>query len=312
MNTTDSWIQAQRLSGLRRFAISITVFNLLGHTVLGFEQSWAQLLVALATAYLCESAAEWMDASASMRRPRFLGSWRATVDFLLPAHITGMAVSMLLYSGDALAPIVLAAAVAIASKATLRVNVEGRVRHFLNPSNFGITFVLLLFPWVGIAPPYHFTENLRGSGSWILPAIICFSGTFINYRFTRRIPLILSWWSGFVAQAAIRSIVFGTPLIAALNPMTGVTFILFSFYMITDPATTPFHTRGQIFFGLSVAAAYGILMYLHVAFGLFFSLTAVSSCYGLAQYYANLSRATYPAKIPVRAAATNASLQKSA
>jgi hypothetical protein len=31
-----------RLGGLRRFAIAITVFNILGHTVFGFEQAWIQ------------------------------------------------------------------------------------------------------------------------------------------------------------------------------------------------------------------------------------------------------------------------------
>ncbi len=34
-----------RLGGLRRFAIAISVFNILGHTVFGFEQAWIQPLV---------------------------------------------------------------------------------------------------------------------------------------------------------------------------------------------------------------------------------------------------------------------------
>ena len=34
------------------------------------------------------------------------------------------------------------------------------MRHFMNPSNFGITVTLLAFSWVNIAPPYHFTENV--------------------------------------------------------------------------------------------------------------------------------------------------------
>ena len=163
----DAWIQAKRIGGLRRFGLAITVFNLLGHTVFGFEQSWAQPMVALATTYSCELFCEWLDAVNEKRRSRFLGSVRTFVDFILPAHITGLAVAMLLYSSDHLAPIVLAAAVAIASKNTLRLTVNGRARHFLNPSNFGITVTLLLFPWVGIAPPYHFTENLSGAGSWV-------------------------------------------------------------------------------------------------------------------------------------------------
>jgi len=302
-NNLDAWIQARRISGLRRFALAITAFNILGHTVFGFEQSWAQPLVSLATAYACELFCEWMEARAEGRRPRFLESWRAFVDFLLPAHITGLAVAMLLYSSDQLLPIVLASAIAIASKNTLRLKVDGRVRHFLNPSNFGITITLLLFPWVGIAPPYHFTENLGGAGYWILPAIICVSGTMINYRFTGRIPVIAGWWGGFVTQAALRSLVFGTPWIAALNPMTGVAFVLFSFYMVTDPATTPFDKKSQFFFGLSVAAVYGLLVCMHVVFGLFFALTAVSGLRGLAIYVGGLSRAVYPARIPAHAAA---------
>jgi enediyne biosynthesis protein E5 len=302
-NNTDAWIQARRIGGLRRFAAAITVFNILGHTVFGFEQSWAQPLVSLATTYTCELFCEWMEARGEGRRPRFLGAWQEFVDFLLPAHITGLAVAMLLYSSDRLLPIVLASAIAIASKNTLRLKVGGRVRHFLNPSNFGITTTLLLFPWVGIAPAYHFTENLAGAGHWILPAIICVSGTMINYRFTGRIPLIGGWWAGFVAQAALRSLLFGTSWVAALNPATGVAFALFSFYMVTDPATTPLDAKSQVLFGLSVAAVYGLLVSVHVVFGLFFALTAVSGIRGVAVYVSGLSRAAYPARVPAQAAA---------
>ena len=245
-NNKDAWIQAKRIGGLRRFALAITILNILGQTVFGFEQSWAQPFVALATTYICELFCEWMEARAEDRQPRFLGGWRELVDFLLPAHITGLAIAMLLYSGDRLMPTMLAAAIAIASKNTLRLKLNGRVRHFLNPSNFGITIVLLLFPWVGIAPPYHFTENLAGAGYWILPAIICVTGTTLNLRFTGKLPLIAGWWGGFVTQAAVRTLVFGTPLIAALNPMMGVAFLLFSFYMVTDPATTPFDKKSQV------------------------------------------------------------------
>jgi hypothetical protein len=240
---------------------------------------------------------EWIEAHAEGRKARFLLGWKQAVDFLLPAHITGLAVAMLLYSGDRVLPTMFAAAVAIASKATFRVAVDGRTRHFLNPSNFGITVTLLVFPWVSIAPPYHFTENLGPAGSLILPAIICVSGTFINFRFTGRLPLILGWWTGFVAQAVLRNILLGASLLGALNPMTGVAFILFSFYMISDPATTPFSRRNQVLFGLAVAAVYGLLVYFHVAFDLFFALTSVSIVRGLTQYLAGFGRATAPAKV---------------
>ena len=66
--------------------------------------------------------------------------------------------------------------------------------------------------------------------------------------------------------------------------MTGVAFILYTFYMVTDPATTPSGRREQIVFGLSVAAVYGLLMVTHVVFGLFFALTIVCGVRGLGMY----------------------------
>src|SRR6185295_4505455 len=121
-------------------------------------------------------------------------------------------------------------------------------------------------------------------GDWILPAIIICTGTFLNARFTRRLPLIAAWLGGFVAQAALRSLLFDDAFGAALVPMTGVAFILYTFYMVTDPATTPAGRRDQIAFGLSVAAVYGLLMVTHVVFGLFFALKLVCAVRGLWMY----------------------------
>lgn len=273
-----------RLVALWRFAISITLFNVLGHAFFGFEQSYAQPLVALATAYSMEILLELIDARANRRPPRFAGGLRPLVNFLLSAHITALAVAMLLYANERLLPIVFATAVAVGSKAIFRAPVGNGTRHFLNPSNFGITVTLLLFPWVGIAPPYHFTENLGGLADWILPGLLVASGTLLNVNLTKKGPLILGWLGGFAGQAVLRNLLFDTPLIAALLPMTGVAFLLFTFYMITDPGTTPFKTRNQITFGVAVAVLYGLLVTVHVVFGLFFALTIVSTVRGLCLY----------------------------
>lgn len=277
--------RADRLGGLRRFAVAITVLNILGHTFFGFEQSLAHPLVALASAYSAELLLELIDARCNRRAPRFLGGGvRKFVEFLLSAHITGLACAMLLYANERLGPVVFASVVAICSKCVLRAPAGEGTRHFFNPSNFGITVTLLVFSWVSVAPPYQFTENMTGVGDWILPAVIVCTGTFLNARFTHRLPLIAAWLGGFVAQAALRSLFFDTPLEAGLVPMTGVAFILYTFYMVTDPATTPSRRREQIAFGASVAAVYGLLMVTHVVFGLFFALTIVCALRGLGMY----------------------------
>lgn len=273
-----------RFEALWRFAAALTTFNILGHTLFGFEQSWAQPLIALATAYSLEILLELVDARVKQRPLRFAGGVRPFVSFMLPAHITGLAVAMLLYANDRLLPIAFATAVAIGSKAIFRIPTAHGSQHFLNPSNLGITATLLLFPWVGIAPPYHFTENLTGWGDWILPALIVGSGSFLNSRYTRKLPLILAWLSGFTLQAVFRSLIFDTPLIAALLPMTGMAFILFTFYMVSDPGTTPFEPKAQIVFGVAVAASYGLLMMMHIVFGFFFALTLICSLRGLGVY----------------------------
>ncbi len=280
--SAPNWSDAQRLGGLRRFAIAISVLNLLGHTVLGFEQAWITPLVALASAYSTELLLELLDARLAGRRLKFLGGPVRCIDFFLSAHITGLAVGMLLYANDRLWPVAFAAAAAIASKNIFRARVGQGSRHFFNPSNFGISLTLVLFPWVGIAPPYHFTENLVGAGDWILPAIIICSGTFLNWRFTKRLPLIAAWLCCFAGQAALRHWLFGARFESALMPMTGVAFILYTFYMVTDPATTPSGTRQQVVFGAAVALTYGLLMLAHIVFGLFFALSLVCAMRGLA------------------------------
>lgn len=284
MNANNSWDKSSRLGGLRRFAIAISVFNILGHTYFGFEQAYIAPFVGIGTAYIVEFLLEFISSRMNNRTPFYAGGFRNVIDFLLSAHITGLAVSMLTYANDRLWPVVFGTIVAVCSKAMFRIQVGKGSRHFLNPSNFGITVTLLCFPWVGISPPYHFTENLYGMGDWALPAFIIVSGSFLNTKFTHRIPLIVSWLVGFAGQAFIRHLIFDSSFFAALLPMTGVAFILYTFYMVTDPATTPSSVKGQIVFGAGTAAVYGLLMVTHIVFGLFFALTIVCVLRGLGSH----------------------------
>jgi hypothetical protein len=283
----DRWYLHMRLIGLTRFAIAITFLNIAGHLFLGFEQSWATPFVALAAAYGTEMLGESLDAWADNRRPKFFGSVGSLASFLLPTHISALAVSMLLYAAEQLWAVAFAASAAIASKYVFRMTV-GRAtngelirKHFLNPSNFGITCTLLLFPLAGIAPPYQFSENTYGWVDWVLPLVVIGTGSYLNIKATGRIPLILSWVTTFALQALVRAAIDGTPWNAGLEPMTGFAFILFTFYMVTDPATSPGRMRDQIVFGAAVALAYAVIMELHIVFGLFFALAIVTAGRGL-------------------------------
>lgn len=339
--------KADQLGGLRRFAVAITVFNLLGHFWFGFEQSYAQPLASLASAYITQLLLEALEGWAQRRRPVFTRSPGALVTSLLSAHISGLACAMLLYANDRIWVVCFASAVAIASKTLFRMPVGcakgvwplllfqlvfflfllqtgdatghwfpvppgwvpavrlGTValaavlaamippgvptRHYLNPSNFGIAVTLLLFPSVGIAAPYHFTENLSGVGDWVVPSVIICTGSVLNTWYTHRLPLALAWVGTFALQAVVSSLILWyftgyCPFAARLSAMTGVAFILFTFYMVTDPATTPERPRSQVAFGASVALVYGVLLLSHVVFGLFVALVIVCAARGLGMY----------------------------
>ncbi|MEI8208837.1 MAG: enediyne biosynthesis protein UnbU [Methylococcales bacterium] len=277
--------QDLRLPALRRFAAAITVLTLLGHSFLGFEPSYASVFVSLGVSYTVELVLETVSAWSTQRVPRYQGGLLPMVNFLLSPHITGLAIAMLLYSNENLLPIAFAASVANGSKYIFNVTTERGARHFFNPSNTGISITLLAFPWVGIAPPYQFSENITGYGDWGFVVFICILGTFLNARFTKRMPLITAWLVGFFLQAWLRNGYFDTSIVAALNPMTGLAFLLFTFYMVSDPGTTPFKMRDQIIFGAAVALVYALLVMLHVVFGLFFSLFIVCSLRGAFLYY---------------------------
>jgi hypothetical protein len=278
-----------RLGALSRFAVAITILNVLGHTVLGFEVSVVQTLVSAATGYAAEIAFEAVGAWGEKRRPRYAGGFKSLVIFLLPAHITSLATSMFLYAGDRLMPFIFAVVLAIASKSIFTVSIAGQPRHFLNPSNTGLVATFALFPTVGMIP-YHFTTELYGYADWVLPALIICTGSFLNARFTKRVPLILAWLGAFILQAVVRDVFFSAQLLASLAQMTGVSFLLFTFYMITDPQTSPSTTRGQVIFGCAIGAVYGIFVALHLVYMIFGALLVVCIGRGLVLWLHELAR----------------------
>ena len=261
---------------LRNFAISISVFNIVGYFFLGFEQPWLWPFIALATAYTTEILLEVIGARAQGRAPRFLGNgFRGLVEFLYPAHITGLALNMLTYVNDRVGVMIFGVVLAIGAKWVLQAPVKGRMRHYMNPSNLGIAVILLLFPWASIAPPYHFTEHISGPLDWLLPAVIILGGTMINGKLTGRMWLIAGWLSTFALQAVVRGVVLDTSIPGALAMMTGVAFVLFTNYMITDPGTTPSHPGAQFAFGAGVAVVYALLTGAGIAYGIFFATAIV-------------------------------------
>jgi enediyne biosynthesis protein E5 len=288
------------ITALRRFAISISIFNIVGYSLLGFEQSWLWPFIAVATGYTVEIVLETIGARAERRTPRFLGNGpRGVVEFLYPAHITSLAVNMLIYVNDRVWVMIFGVTVAVGAKWVLRAPVRGRLRHFMNPSNFGIVVILLVYPWASIAPPYHFTERTPTPVDWLIPALIIVGGTMINGKLTGRMWLILGWTSIFALQAVVRGLIVDTSIAGALGTMTGVAFVLFTNYMITDPGTSPSRPASQFAFGGGVAVVYGLLTGAEIPYGIFFATAIVCLIRGgflWSLHIANTARLKYEAQ----------------
>lgn len=277
-----------RIFALWYFLTLLIIWNILGHTVLGFEQSWATPLVGVGTAAAVQFLLEWVDAKSKRREPRYAGGLGNFINLLVPAIIPGFAAGMLLYANERLWPIAFAAALLVGSKVLFRAPIGGgRTQHFLNPSNFGIAITLLLFPEVGFAPPYHFTANLTGAWHWLLPVLLLLTGVVINALFIGRFPLIAAWLVGFVLQGQFRAWLYDLPPLVPLMPMTSAAFILFTLYMIPDPATSPLKPWRQVAFGLACAVVYGAMQMTHLVFGLFFSLVIVCAIRGISLHIHN-------------------------
>ena len=274
----------------------MVAWNILGHTYLGFEQSWAAPFVGVGSAIFIQLFLEWVDARVKNRELRWGGGLSNFLNSLPAALIPGFACAMLLYTNVRLWPIIFAVALSIGSKVLIRAPVgQGRTQHIFNPSNFGVAVTLLLFPQIGFAPPCHFTENITGVWDWILPGVILLSGVVIHGWFTGRLPLVAAWLIGFALQGQIRAYLFNTPALVPFMPMTSAAFIVFTLYMVPDPATTPLNPWRQVAFGFSVAVVYGVIQVLHLVFGLFFALVAVCAIRGLSLWIYHSFKSKQPA-----------------
>jgi hypothetical protein len=267
---------------LRNFAISISIFNIFGYTLLGFEQAWVFPIYSVLTAYTTDIVLETISARIARRRPRFLGKGvRGVYEFLLPAHITALAVNMLIYTNNQVGPVIFGAMVGVSGKYIFQAPIKGRMRHFMNPSNLGIVAVLVLFSdWVAIAQPYEFVENANQFFKIMVPFVILTAGTVLNATLTKRTALIVGFMGGFAIQAFFRHWIWDVSLFSALGVMSNVPFVLFANYMISDPGTTPSKSRAAFMFGGGVAFVYGALMEFNIVYTLFFATAIVCAIRG--------------------------------
>jgi len=181
------------------------------------------------------------------------------------ALISGLSLCLLLRTSRAdLAA--LAAIVTIASKFLIRV----RGKHVFNPTNGGIVAMLLLTNQVWVSP-----------GQWGAAAFFAFlmacAGSLVVNRAARS-DVTCAFIVCYSALLFGRSFYLGEPLTIPLHRLESGALLLFTFFMISDPKTTPDSPAGRVLFAALVAfGAWYVQFRLFRTNGLLWSLAASST-----------------------------------
>lgn len=213
--------------------LSLVTLLTTGMTVLGFDQKPMAIPLIVATSL----GTQWAFTKA-LRLPVF--------DPVSPL-ITSLSLSILLRANDP-AWLMLAAFLAMASKFVVRVDGQ----HVFNPANFGIC-VLLLSGQGWISPAQW------GSTTTIAFLVACLASQVLSRA--RRADISLAFLGTYVAILLIRAGYLGDPWPIPLKQMQSGAPLLFAFFMISDPKTSPKLASHRIAFGVLVACIAGWLQF---------------------------------------------------
>lgn len=186
--------------------------------------------------------------------------------FPVSSLIIGLATSLLI---DSRYPFVYFAAVtaAITSKALLTY----RGFHLFNPANFGVVCALMLLPQYTTGMPALF-------GGYVLPSLVFFALGSFTVVYAHQVVVSFSWLIGFFVFAGVRAAITGASFLITALPVLSPTFLLFTFHMISDPATSPKTRNYRIAYGIIIAAMDALFRLYQIPYGNFYSLFIVTAC----------------------------------
>ena len=207
----------------------IVVLGLLvsyGVVVLDFGIHWYSALAITATALLVQ----------------FAGTRLAGLPSFDPRSplITALSLTLLLRTDYVLLAMA-AAAIAIGSKFLIRFN----GKHMFNPANVAIVSMMMLSDRVWIS-----------TGQWGNAAIGAFALAclgFIVLTRAKRAETTIMFLIAYAALLVGRAVWLGDPLEIPLHHMQNGALLIFAFFMISDPKTTPNTASGRIIYAMIVA-----------------------------------------------------------
>jgi Na+-transporting NADH:ubiquinone oxidoreductase subunit NqrB len=178
--------------------------------------------------------------------------------------ITGLSLSLLLRA-DALWLYALAAVIGIGSKFVLRL--DGK--HIFNPAGFAIVVLLLTSHGVWISPGQWGTEI------WFA----AFTGFFaiLVLSAARRADIAIFFLASHAALLLARAIWLGDPPAIPLHQLQSGSLLIFTFFMMSDPRTSPDSRLGRFLFAFAVAlCAHYMAFFMQMRPALYFALILLS------------------------------------
>jgi Na+-transporting NADH:ubiquinone oxidoreductase subunit NqrB len=180
------------------------------------------------------------------------------------ALISGLSLCLLFRTNDPWLAVA-AGVLAVASKFVCRI---GR-KHVFNPTNAAVVSLLLLSDRVWVSP------GQWGSAAWFAFLMAC-AGSLVVTR-AARADVTLAFLATWVLLVTGRSWWLGEPVAIPLHRFQSGALLLFAFFMISDPKTTPDSRAGRLLFAALVAfGAWYVQFRLFRTNGLLWSLAACS------------------------------------
>jgi hypothetical protein len=213
---------------------ALSALLLYGSTRLGFEVPPQRAALVLGAALLAQLV---LGALVGLQRfdPR-------------SALISGLSLCLLLRTESA-AVAMLAAVLAVGSKFVVRF----RGKHVFNPTNFGIVVTVAATGAAWVSP-----------GQWGAPAFLAFLPACEGGLVVRRALRSDVTAAFLVAHTGIlfgRALWLGDPMAIPIHQLESGGLLLFAFFMISDPRTTPDSRAARVLFGTLVASLAGYLQF---------------------------------------------------
>jgi enediyne biosynthesis protein E5 len=168
-------------------------------------------------------------------KPLFTGfEWKS-------AMITTIGVTVLLRAAD---PWIWFAATFTGISLKFLIRVNGK--HVFNPGCIGIVTMMLLLGRDAWVSPGQWGQMPLIAGYALALAALTLSSA-------RRLDIALGFLGSFAAILFARAAWLGDPVAIPLHQLSSGSLLIFAFFMITDPRSTPNSRAGRILFALAVA-----------------------------------------------------------